>query len=227
MWSRGIVFSHELLCYAMAGQVNPESSLGRVLEAIARDEQYTTYVDIGTWNGLGTTRCLVNGMRGRKTTGEIWSYESNFEQYQLAVTNWTPCPPYLHLVNGTLHRDIVDIRGVDNHPAIRMFQRSSGTEYLHWHSGERKCLMSAPLVQPPASIDVVVLDGGEFTTIGDWNIVKERNPRVVVLDDTSAYKTWDIRKELLHSPEWVVVHDVPHERHGWAVFKRVDVFHDE
>lgn len=209
------------------GQVKPESSFGRVLEALAADDRYSTFVDVGTWDGLGTTRCLVNGTRYRKTPVQIWSYEANFNQYQIALQNWNSCPPFLHLVNGTLHREIADITSFHDHPGIRRIRQSFGNGYSGWHVGERTSILSAPLVDPPNSVDVIVLDGGEFTTKGDWDILKIRNPRVVALDDTMVFKTYDIRNELLASPEWEVLKDVPDERNGWAVFRRVDVFQNE
>ena len=209
------------------GQIAPDSSFGRVLEALAADDRYATFVDVGTWDGLGTTRCLVNGTRYRKTPVQIWSYEASVTQYEVALQNWSSCPTFLHLVHGTLHREIADITSLHDHPGIQRIRQSFGTGYSSWHIGERESLVSAPLVDPPSSVDVIVLDGGEFTTKGDWDVLKTRNPRVVALDDTMVFKTHDIRNELLKSPEWKVVKDVPGERNGWAVFKRVDVFQDE
>lgn len=209
------------------GQINPESSMGRVLEQLAADSSYSTYVEVGTWNGLGTTRCLMNGMKRRKIPGEIWSYEAHPDMYTTALQNWSQRPSYLHIQYGTLHRQISSLESIRDHPGIQTIVRGYGNGYTEWHAGEKRSLFTAPLVEPPACIDVVVLDGGEFTTQGDWDILKTRNPRVVALDDTMVFKTHDIRKELLQSPEWMTLHDEPTERNGWAVFKRIDVFQNE
>ena len=209
------------------GQINPDSSMGRMLEILASDDTYSTYVDVGTWNGLGTTRCIMNGIHRRKTPAEVWSYEATTNMYQTAVQNWHTRPPSLHLINGTLHRKIADLRAIRDHPGIATIRRTFGDGYTEWHAGELAALMSAPLVEPPATVDVVVLDGGEFTTQGDWDVLKTRSPRIVVLDDTSVFKSYDIRKELLQSSDWKVLCDAPEERNGWAIFKRADVFHSE
>ena len=209
------------------GQINPDSSMGHMLEILGSDDTYSTYVDVGTWNGLGTTRCIMNGIERRTAPAEVWSYEANATMYQTAIQNWQMRPPSLHLINGTLHREIADLDAIHGHPAIARMRETSGDEYKQWYVGELASLMSAPIVSPPSHVDVVVLDGGEFTTGGDWDILKTRSPRVVVLDDTSAFKTYDIREELLQSSDWEVVCDIPNERNGWAIFKRVDVFHDE
>lgn len=192
------------------GQINPDSAFGRALTDLSR--QYSTICEVGTWNGQGTTRCLMLG------DAEVWSYESCPEQYQKARGFWASSPARLHLVYGTLHRKIATLD--PDHPGIREIVKHHGTEYHKWHAGEQRSLQQAPLVAPPSRADVIVLDGGEFTTQGDYEVLRSLNPKVIALDDTRVFKTHDIRKELLASPEWRVLHDELRDRNGWAIFER-------
>ena len=42
----------------MAGQINRGTELGEMIYNLAQDTQYKNYVEIGTWNGEGSTQCL-------------------------------------------------------------------------------------------------------------------------------------------------------------------------
>ena len=44
------------------GQINIESDFGRVIYELAKKEENSVFVDIGTWNGLGSTKCFIEAM---------------------------------------------------------------------------------------------------------------------------------------------------------------------
>jgi DNA phosphorothioation-dependent restriction protein DptG len=70
----------------------------------------------------------------------------------------------------------------------------------------------------PATIDLLILDGGEYTTYSEWQLLKSR-VTTVVLDDTKTCKCRDIYQELHQHQDWLVVADHPNDRNGWAVFR--------
>lgn len=52
---------------ATSGQLTPNSPEGRVLMHLLQNvcgERVRTLVEIGTWNGLGSTLCILQGGRG-------------------------------------------------------------------------------------------------------------------------------------------------------------------
>jgi hypothetical protein len=71
------------------------------------------------------------------------------------------------------------------------------------------------------SLDVIVLDGGEFSSGADWAALKTKNPKVVCLDDVGVMKNYDVYAELCQSHQWKYIAGSD-ERHGWAVFERAD-----
>ncbi len=40
------------------GQINDTSVLGKACQKWAKDESYHSYLEVGTWNGLGTTKLI-------------------------------------------------------------------------------------------------------------------------------------------------------------------------
>ena len=53
----------------MTGQINYEDNkLGKFIVQIAENPNVKTIVEIGTWNGLGTTRCVLHGFQKANKT---------------------------------------------------------------------------------------------------------------------------------------------------------------
>ena len=62
------------------GQINMDTSIGKMLYAFAQDDNITNILEIGTWNGLGSTKCIVSGLQNRKTPYTFYSLECNEEK---------------------------------------------------------------------------------------------------------------------------------------------------
>lgn len=55
------------------GQILPDSAFGRKLTELARQSE--TIVEVGTWHGEGSTRCLANGLV--RPTQRFWTIEQD------------------------------------------------------------------------------------------------------------------------------------------------------
>ena len=68
------------------GQVQVKSPFGRWIAKYAADPKFSRYLEIGTWNGQGSTCCFYEGFKNRKDTFALQSYEiakdreSNYSQ---------------------------------------------------------------------------------------------------------------------------------------------------
>jgi len=69
---------------------------------------------------------------------------------------------------------------------------------------------------------MIVLDGGEFSTLYDWIILQKLNPKIVALDDVNVIKTHSIYEELIKNG-WVIVAENLQERNGWSILERIPV----
>lgn len=45
------------------GQITLESDMGSFIYKIAANDNYKTFLEIGTWNGLGSTKCFIEGFK--------------------------------------------------------------------------------------------------------------------------------------------------------------------
>ena len=208
-------------------QITPESDFGGALREAAGLPGIDTIVEVGPWNGVGTTRCLADGLESKWASGEgnarLFSYETDREMAGAAQSYWTlaaaedgrPQPRVL-VVHGRLSDGLHMTRQeVEAHP---LFHKVVSHYHLHYDN-EAGAYKSAPYVafSLPDRVDMVCLDGGEFSTHGDWLALKGRGPRVVALDDTATIKTWGIAWELDEDPAWRRAFSSD-ERGGSAIF---------
>jgi len=67
------------------GQITLDSIIGKHLYHYAKSTKYNSYLEIGTWNGLGSTKCFVEGFNNRQDNlYTFYSLECNTDKYIVA-----------------------------------------------------------------------------------------------------------------------------------------------
>lgn len=196
------------------GQINLDTQFGNVIKEIASNPLYHTFCEVGTWNGKGSTRCIYEGIQDRPNT-HLYSIEGDPFMFHEAEKLWSENPK-VSLLMGTLHRTIMDEHEIVSHPSYYKVH----DHYRLYYVSELRSVRLTPLVTVPPC-DCILLDGGEFSTYGDWNALYHENLKVVMLDDTQVIKTNKLYNELKQNPSWKCMYDVPNDRNGWAVFYRI------
>jgi hypothetical protein len=207
----------------MTGQITRESAFGKALYELGQNPNYKTYLEVGTWNGLGSTLCLVEGVRTKQNAGDnhIYSLETSLGMFEKACRAWqSAAVPFLHLLYGRLHGSIMTEDEIRSHPA---FKNPTLQEHFSlYYTSDCEQIQSTPLLTAfPTYIDVVVLDGGEFSSYGDWEALKSRLPRIVALDDTFVIKNSRVLAEL-ESSGWRTIAEGG-DRNGWAILEAAAV----
>lgn len=78
------------------GQILPDSDFGRALTVLARESE--VIVEIGTWYGEGSTRCLANGLI--RPTQSLHTIEANPDVSAAAAARYND--PRIHFLVGTI-----------------------------------------------------------------------------------------------------------------------------
>jgi hypothetical protein len=181
------------------------------METCRSDTKIRTVLEIGTWDGMGSTHALINGLQqSGKDEIKFISLESNPSFYESASRSWTgKLPPWASLVHGR----IIDAEDMDSH-------NLEGDE-PKWFKEDMDAMSTCPNVMNliPDSVDLLLLDGGEFSTKSEFLKLESRS-KLVVLDDTLARKCRWIREHVLAFPDrYSLVFDVPKIRHGVMAFR--------
>ena len=206
----------------MVGQINRGSQLGEIIYNLVSSEEIKTIVEIGTWNGMGSTKCIYDAiLQTNKKNYLVYSLESDSKFYKESPQNL----PKLENFNILLGRiievdDLVDIDKCDD----GFFVPMSNKEIMRgWLSEDIKNYNSVPniLDQIPEKIDLLILDGGEFSSFGEFNILKDRST-YFVLDDTLLIKNNEVSKIMRDDNTYEILHDNINDRNGFLVSKKIE-----
>ena len=66
------------------GQISFNSKIGEFIYNYALNEKYINFLEIGTWNGLGSTKCFIDAFLQRKTAYNFYSLECNKDKSEYA-----------------------------------------------------------------------------------------------------------------------------------------------
>lgn len=193
----------------MSGQINRGSRFGEIIYSYASNPEYKNFLEIGTWNGQGSTRCFIDALLNRTDNYVFVSIEASENFYQQAYEfNKNVLSDKIKILHGRIveeneliHRNISDHRkgwleeDINNYNECKNIWDEINNYY-----------------------DVVLLDGGEFSTFSEFKKLKDKT-KVFLLDDIREIKNTDVVAYLSSSSEWEEVMSA-NERNGFSVFKK-------
>jgi len=208
----------------MGGQINLGSQLGDAIFELASNSKHTSFLESGTWNGEGSTKCFIDALKDRDDDWRFYSLESDVAFFNLATAYYGEFPERhkekFHLIYGTILEDPVAAikdSGFDLDSLKEQGKYKAQYEAFLAHDlnayAECKCVIG----DLPSHIDVVLLDGGEFTTYAEFLALVDRT-RIFILDDSDRLKTNKIRQELTDSDQWKLLLKGT-DRNGFCIFE--------
>lgn len=220
----------------MVGQINLGTRLGNVIYEISKRNDIENIVEIGTWNGLGSTLCVLTAIRG--LSKNFFSVELYDDMYMQAIDNLrlhislqthdgytTDRSGQLKILNGSVV-DFDDIACLDFSNIRKSIENGIGPSELHleharlWFEKDILAVKNSVNIidMLPQHIDLLILDGGEYTTYYEWLKLRDRT-RIFILDDTKLFKNKRVRDEMLANEKYRVLIDEQEDRNGYAVFE--------
>jgi len=201
------------------GQINRQGKMGQLLYTCAKQSGFTKWLEIGTWNGNGTTLCVLDGFRdGASKSAKLVSYESNKYLYKCAELNLAQhsAREQLQILHGRLSVG----KTFPEPSSFSLDIRESG-HFCKYYDEERFTFNNSAVIPCPFAPEVVILDGGEYGSRLDWESISKENLQVLFLDDILSYKNKELYFTLLKDPSWNLVDSETMGRvNGWACFTR-------
>ena len=210
----------------MSGQINRGSKAGEAIYALSNDKDNMIFVETGTWNGQGSTKCIMDALFKRDDESVLYSIESHRIFYDQARQYWDPIIAMykrekLKLILGRIIEpsEVMTIEEVEAGEV-----QLSHPDWRDWHAGDMRYYNEAECLNVcddlPEKIDVLLLDGGEFSSYAEYLRLKDRT-KIILLDDSNVLKNYKVKKELLSSDKWLLLLDYSHERNGFIGFQRI------
>lgn len=191
----------------------------RDITQIASDPQFKTFLEIGTWNGLGSTRAFAAGFKKRSPKDDyiFYSLECNSDKCGDAIELYKHNPKMRILNEVIWNEEPSDF--YDVFPQIltsELFKRWNEIDILNM----KKCPLFLNRPELPQVFDVILLDGGEFTTYHEFQHLKDRC-RLLLLDDTNTDKCKLIVEEIKSNPtKWRILREL-NVRNGYLIAARL------
>jgi hypothetical protein len=200
MWDFNDKQNYDCHKYYNIGQICNDPFSNEIIK-YASNLEYKTFLEIGTWNGMGSTKAFSNGFANRNDDYIFYSLECNFDKCMDAIKLYSENSK-IHILNEVIWNE----QPIDFY---EIFPQCLNDEtYKHWHNVDiinmKKCNLFLNRPNLPPIFDVVLLDGGEFTTYYEFQILKNRC-KVIMLDDINVDKCKLIVKEIESDKSWKIV----------------------
>lgn len=209
----------------MTGQINRGTPTGEFIYNLSLKQDIESIVEIGTWNGMGSTKCIADALLQRFDDSKLISLETNKKMYDLANNYWTQA---LLSSNSFMKEKICLIHGriIDKEELIPLEQLREYQNYIpEWEKWFKEDIINMELCENvldkiPLNIDLLLLDGGEFSTLSEFNKLKDRST-YILCDDTRTAKCNKVVEELTKDSNFEIIFDNQTDnRNGFTAFRR-------
>ena len=192
-----------------------QNDFSREIEKYAANVNNKTFLEIGTWNGLGSTKAFVNGLSNRTDNYVFYSLECNKDKVHLAQKLYRNFNN-VHILNEVIWNEMPS-------DFYQIFPEcKTEATYKKWNEIDilnmQQCELFLTRTNLPDIFDVLLLDGGEFTTYYEFQILKNKC-KFIMLDDTNTNKCKLIVDEIKQSNQWSVLKE-SNERNGYLIARK-------
>ena len=201
------------------GQIlNDDNLISRWIRKLSADTKNKTFLEIGTWNGLGSTKCFADSLRKRDDDYIFYSLECNKEKSKDAKRLYIN-DEKIHILNEVIYNNLPD-NFYDMYPETQINET-----YKRWvnvdSSNMKNCSVFLDRTDIPDVFDVILLDGGVFITYFEYHLLKDRC-KYLLLDDTNIAKNIEIVKDIKSQPrKWKILEENSKSRNGNLVCQRI------
>jgi len=201
------------------GETGPTGDLlAKWISILSSDEENKTFLEIGTWNGLGSTKSFIESLQKRTDDYIFYSLECNKEKCEDAKKLYLDNKK-IHILNEVIYNKLPS-NFYDIYPEAR-----NNETYKRWTDIDvinmQQCNLFLDRKDIPNIFDVLLLDGGVFTTYFEYHVLKNRC-KYLLLDDINIAKNKKIVEDIKSNPKmWKILEEDISSRNGNLVCQRL------
>ena len=194
------------------GQIKYNSEMGEMIEKYSQDSRFSRYLEIGTWNGGGSTYCFAKGFESRVEPFQFASLEINEQMYNEAKSKYSSAP-YINIFRARIIKD-------NELPPINELLEMFDSVNIEWLRDDMSSFFKTSYFDIESfNPEVVLLDGSEYLTYFEFKKLYN-STKVFILDDINTEKCKKIVEELKSDSKWREVRIDTTQRNGWAVYEK-------
>jgi len=196
------------------GQINRDTEEGQILERLIKQNKIAKVLEIGTWNGLGSTKTILEVLDENIDQYYFTSIESDIIFYKRALKN---LKDKLNKNVQILLGRIIEIEELPDIEDIDFEKFGFDPKNIEWYIQDLRRYKKIKNIYHllPKEFDLIFLDGGEFSTYPEF-LKLYKKTKFLCLDDTDTYKQFDVINYINDNKETFEIYE---EMSGFAVYK--------
>ena len=202
----------------LIGQIS-RGPFAQNIREFSKNKNNKTFLEIGTWNGLGSTKQFIDELLLRDDDYVFYSLECNTDKSKFARELYEGYKN-IHILNEVLYNN--DIENFDE----IMTECNNNDTFKHWHEVDttnmKRCDVFLERKDIPESFDVVLLDGGEFTTYFDFQLIRDKCT-FLMMNGINSTKCKKIVEEIKYKPaQWEIIEENIYEGNGYMLCRNLN-----
>ena len=238
-WDKSDRQNYQNAFWRKCGQIRDDGNLiSRWIQKLSADTKNKTFLEIGTWNGLGSTKVFAESLESRNSDYIFYSLECNIDK-SIDAANLYSEYKNVHILNEVLfnkmpsdfneiYPDVVSYEYLINFNHLGITRQRNIRKHGmsdHWNKVDfvnmERCKLFLDRDNLPDIFDVVLLDGGVYTTYFDFQILKNKC-NYLLLDDIKIAKNEKIVEIIKDNlTYWDILEEDLSSRNGHLVCKRI------
>jgi hypothetical protein len=204
----------------MIGQINLDCKMGALIYEYASKNDINTIFEIGTWNGEGSTYCIYKSLIDHnKLNVKFITLETDESMYNKAVSvysNLLKLNDFNIILGRLINKDeLINLNNIDDSMFFD-YPRNIKQQWLDSDINNYDKIKDVSDIIPEF-IDLLILDGGEFSTYAEFNKLKFKS-KYIFIDDTKCIKSFKIKNDIKESNDFTIIEDSD-ERNGFLLIK--------
>lgn len=170
------------------GQINDETRGGKLIYEFIKKFDIQNVLEIGTWNGLGSTLVIYNALMSTGSTFSFMSIETDKIAYNYAKKNLKKFPE----IKLKLGR-IIEVIDLPDPNLIDFRKHNLNPENIEWFYQDIRRYKKTKNISSLLNdqYDFILFDGGEFSTFAEFKLLYTRT-KFFGLDDIQTYKQYEV-----------------------------------
>lgn len=204
-------------------EITSQDSFGRAMEKCIRGYAIRKVLEIGAFDGDGSTQVLAQALEKKGKEVSLLSLEEKPQRFKNLVANTRGRSWIRPLQRSSIGWGSFTARDFEKDVWASPFHglRYPKEQVAEWHAEDRARIELTPsgfLESTDEAWDAVLIDGGEFFGWDEFRLLRPR-ARCFFLDDAfHAFKTFRVRVELSQDSDWRLIWSDAQLRNGAAIY---------
>ena len=203
------------------GLIRRDFETGKLIEKVIIENSLINILDIGTWNGLGSTKTFIEVLHENFENYSLVSIETDKIFHKQALKNLN------HLLNPSVQLLLGRIIEIDELPNLRNIDFEAAglvPDNVEWLIQDIRRYKKVENIfdNLPTKFDFILFDGGECSNYSEF-LKLYKTTRYFGLDDTNTYKQYEVIKYIENNfKEFQLINSLE----TFAIYKVVNLIND-